>query len=79
MWQDWVIALVQAGLAAALIPTLLHKTHKPAFSTAAMTFVLLAVAAYTFLTLDLLFTSIMTAIAAAMWCILAIQRMRLNR
>lgn len=79
MWQDYVIALVQWGLLFALLPTILHKTHKPALWSSLLTGSLLAILSVTFFTLELWNASVSAFAAACGWVVLAIQRHRLNR
>lgn len=78
MWQDLIIAAVQWGLAVALLPTILHKTHKPALSTAIFNTALLAILAGTFASLGLWMAAAVTTLSSGAWALLAYQRRRLN-
>jgi len=78
MWQDWVIAGVQAIIALSLIPTVRHATHKPTMSTSVLTATGMFILSLTFATLALWFATLMSAVIGALWTILAYQRYRLN-
>ncbi len=79
MWQDWVIAIIQWVFVAALVPTVIHKTHKPAFWSALLTAVSATILAYTFSTLNLWQSAIGCAASSLMWYVLLYQRWRLNQ
>ena len=79
MWQDWVLAVVQWVFAIALIPTILHKEHKPAFSSALLTCLGLIITTITIASLGLWNTAIGTAVGTVVWSIILYQRWRLNK
>ncbi len=79
MWQDWALAIIQWVFVAALIPTILHKTHKPAFSSSLITALGMTVVVYTYYTLDLWQATIGAGVTALAWYILLYQRWRLNQ
>ena len=79
MWQDWVIAAAQWVFVAALIPTLIHKEHKPAFSTCVVTAVAMTVLVYTYSTLGLWQAVIGGSAGTLSWYVLLYQRWRLNK
>lgn len=79
MWQDYAIALVQWMVGLALVPTIFHKSGKPALSTAVFTAAPLALLAYTFATLHLWNGAVATGFGCLAWCVLGIQRYKLNR
>ena len=79
MWQDWVLAAVQWVFAIALIPTILHKTHKPALTSALLTSTCLVISTFTVASLGLTQAAIGNAVSTLAWFIILYQRWRLNR
>lgn len=79
MWQDQVLAVVQWIFAVALLPTILHKEHKPTLTTCALNAVLMVVVIYTYYTLKLTNSVLAGSVLGAAWGILAFQRHRINR
>ncbi len=79
MWQDWVIMMVQIVFAISLLPTILHPTQKPTFSTAIMTVACICLMALVYATLTLWFATIMALVNGLLWAILGFQRYRLNQ
>ncbi len=79
MWEDVVIAIVQWVFAIALIPSILHKTEKPALMTSLLTGLLLIVLCVAYASLDLWKSVIPVAILTLAWLYLAWQRYQLNK
>ena len=79
MIQDYIIAATQWGFLIALLPTLLHKTHKPAILSSLWTGALLLILSATFLSLSLINGALSSFAVAIVWFILAYQRFRLDR
>lgn len=79
MWQDWVISGVQLVLILSLLPTVFHPTHKPEFSSAALTTVCLFTFALTYATLQFWFSTVLSSVLGLLWLTLAVQRYRLNK
>lgn len=79
MWQDWAIMAVQIVFALSLLPTILHPTQKPTFSTAILTVLCLLLMGITYLSLSLWFATFFAGVNVALWMVLAFQRYRLNR
>jgi hypothetical protein len=78
-WQDDVIAVIQWIFVFALVPTVLHPTEKPVFTSAVITSTSLFVMAATLETLHLCIGALSTAAGGAVWTVLAYQRFRINR
>jgi uncharacterized membrane protein len=74
-WQDIVISIGSLVFAAALIPSVLGQ-DKPALSTSVTTGVVLAVFTVTYASLNLWYATVTTAVAAVLWSILALQKLR---
>jgi membrane glycosyltransferase len=72
-WQDIVLAVGQLALAIALVPTVLSH-HKPALWTSTITSAVLVLFAVTYASLSLWYATFTTSLAAAMWIILAAQK-----
>lgn len=79
MWQDYVIAGTQWIFLIALIPSLVHREHKPALLSSVLTGTLLIVMGVTLATLGLWNGLISSLAVGAGWYVLAWQRYRLNR
>lgn len=79
MWQDWVLAAIQWVFVIALIPTILHKTQKPTFTTALLTSSCLVVMTFTFATLELWQTTLGAGASTLAWSTILYQRWRLNQ
>jgi hypothetical protein len=75
MWQDAVLTAGSLVFALALLPSVLGE-DKPSAWTSATTAAVLFVFAGTEATLDLVFTAATTAITAAMWTVLLVQKLR---
>lgn len=75
MWQDFIFTAGSIIFAIALMPSILSP-HKPAIASSVMTGAVLYVFAATYLSLDLIFSACATLTTAAMWSILAFQKMR---
>ncbi len=76
MWQDWAIAIVQVVFIVALVPSLLHREHKPALWTSIPTSLGLAVIAVSYMTLGLFWSALASSAMTLGWAILAYQRLR---
>ena len=76
--QDIILTVGSAIFIAALLPTVFAPT-KPAILTSLITGSTLGVFAVTYFTLDLQYSSITTAISAALWFVIAFQTMRQRR
>lgn len=72
-WQDFVISAGQIVLFLALIPSVLSK-DKPAFSTSLLTGSVLAVFAFTFVTLSMWFSGLSAGLVSVTWFLLAGQK-----
>lgn len=79
MWQDYVIGVTQWIFLVALIPSILHPTNKPPFSTSALTGALLVVLAITYGSLGLTTALISSGVLGLGWFYLGFQRALLNR
>lgn len=79
MIQDYIIALVQWGLAAALIPTLIHKDNKPTLVSSIWTGSLLLVLSGKFATLELWNGSLSSFIVSGIWFTLGYQRYKIDK
>ena len=82
IWQDIVITFANILFSLSLIPQVYHGFRKKKSEIVLLasipTFTGLYVLAFTFLTLDLIFSSAMSFITGTMWFILFIQRLRYN-
>ena len=78
MWQDWVVGIILWIFAVSLVPTILHASNKPAFSTSLLTSLGNFVMAYVFATLDLWNGSLAALAIAIAWSIITVQRWRLD-
>lgn len=78
MWQDALLAAANWTLLAAIIPTLLHKTHKPTFSTSIVTGACLVAITFAYATLNLPLAALPAGLMAGSWFTLAYQRYRIN-
>lgn len=76
MWQDWAITAVQIIFIAALIPSLLHRQHKPALWTSVPTALGLAIIAVSYFTLELWWSAAMSTVMSIGWAILAWQALQ---
>lgn len=74
-WQDIVLTGGTIVFIIALLPSVLSK-DKPAVSTSIMTGTVLIVFAYVYFTLSLWFSTLTTALTAALWFTLAVQKLR---
>ena len=79
MWQDWVISAVSWAFVISLVPTILHKAHKPSLATSILTGIGMAVMTATYLSLGLVAATLSASLVAVEWFILAWQRWRLDR
>jgi hypothetical protein len=79
MWQDWIFGGIQLIFAISLLPSVFHRTHKPAFMTSVFTSAGLYTLALAYASLTLWFAALMAAIIGTLWAILAMQRFRLDR
>ena len=79
MWQDLVISAVQWVFVAALIPTIMHPTKKPTFSTSFTNVMGIIVVALVYLSLDLWISALGAVFLGLGWLTLAVQRFRLDR
>ena len=77
-WQDIALAVGSLTLAVALIPSVLGK-DKPALWTSAVTGTVLVVFTATYASLSLWYATFTTALAAALWIVLAVQKISQNR
>jgi len=77
MWQDIVITIILIALAYALIPQVIRgfksKRKLVSFQTSLITFIGMYVLAYIYLTLNLIFSTLVTLITGTLWLILFIQ------
>lgn len=72
IWQDLVFTAGTIVFAAALLPSLFGK-NKPELSTSLTTGSVSAVFAFTYFSLHLVFSSILTGVNSLFWFILAVQ------
>lgn len=79
MWQDYVIGITQWIFLIALIPSILHPTNKPPFSTSTLTGTLLLILALTYGSLGLMTALISSGALGLGWLYLGFQRAHLNR
>ena len=77
-WQDIVLSVGSWIFTIALIPSVLSK-DKPALSSSLMTATVLTVYVAVYLTLSLWMAAASTALVAAMWYILAVQKVSQNK
>lgn len=75
VWQDVVMATVQAGLAGAMIPAAIVGPRPPLF-TSAPTFLGLAILAFCLGTLGLVAASVAALLSAALWGVCVFFRYR---
>lgn len=73
-WQDIVLAIGSLVFAIALIPSLLSK-DKPALLTSGSTSLVLFVFTITYASLSLWYATVTTALSAALWGVLALQKL----
>lgn len=73
VWQDYAITAIQFAFAGALLPAI-FGTKKPDRWTCALTASLLYALAVIFLTLDLWLSTASSALVAAAWTVLLVQR-----
>lgn len=73
-WQDIAISIGQLVLAAALVPSILSK-DKPSLWTSITCGVVLALFAFTYLTIALWYAAVTTFISALLWILLAAQKL----
>ena len=82
IWQDIVISIVVVLFSYALIPQIVYgfKNKKPTitFQTAIITSLGMYIIAITYLTIDLIFSTIMCLITGTLWLLLLIQRVIYN-
>lgn len=78
MIQDLIFTAGGVIFIVALLPSVFSE-HKPPLSTCLITGSVLAVFAATYLTLDLTFGAVTTAISAAVWFTLAVQQYIIQR
>ena len=79
MWQDYVLGAVQWLFALALLPTLFHREHKPAFLTALLNVILMLIVLFVYVTLRFWPSATGAASITTAWGILTYQRYRINR
>lgn len=79
MWQDHVLAAVQVVFALALLPTLVHPTHKPPISSSVITTSAMAAVTFTYFSLALWWSAALAAIVTLEWFIIGLQRHQLNK
>ena len=77
-WQDWVFFLGGLIVLASLIPTL-RGHQKPALATSMISFVLIAIFAFTMATLGLWLSGLVNAAMSLAWGTLALQRYRADQ
>ena len=77
-WQDLVLSVGTVTLALGLLPSVLSP-HKPALRTSVVTGLSLTSFAIVYISLDLWFSALFTAISAVLWYIMAVQRMNKKR
>lgn len=77
-WQDIVLSIGSLILAAALLPSVLHK-DKPALSTSLMTGSVLLVFTVTYSSLGLWYATATTFLTGLLWLILALQKISQSR
>jgi hypothetical protein len=73
IWQDTVITVGNAIFAFSLLPSIRSK-EKPHLYTSMPTAIVLYIFAATFLTLDLIYASVVTLISALLWTLLVVQK-----
>lgn len=73
MWQDWVLTAGSLAFIVALFPAVFSDA-KPPLATSALTASVLYVFALTDVTLHLYLTAAVTAVTAATWTVLGIQK-----
>jgi len=77
IWQDLVISIVNIVFSISLVPQVIHgfkeKKALITFATSIPTFLGLYVLAFTFFTLDLYYSSILSFLTATLWLVLFIQ------
>ncbi|MEX2126944.1 MAG: hypothetical protein WD871_01705 [Xanthobacteraceae bacterium] len=74
IWQDAVIATVQLGFCAALVPTAMPAADKPPLATSAPTAIGLFVIAATMASLGLWWSFTTAGASGALWAVIAFQR-----
>jgi len=78
-WQDIVFSVGSWIFIAALVPSIIGRYSKPALSTSVMTFVVMTLFAYTYVSLELFASAVSAGFLALAWLVLAIQKFRLNK
>ena len=78
MWQNHVLAAVQWLFSLALLPTLLHKFHKPSLFTCVLTTLLMAAVSGTYFSLGWLHSGSAASVLMLLWFVLTCQRYYLN-
>ena len=79
MWQDTAMMLIQFGFGAAMVPTLLHKDHKPSFLSCISTATLGVATVMVFLSLKLWLGAFAATLVSTAWWIITYQRYRINK
>ena len=74
MWQDLVLAVGGFGFAAALLPSVLSKTNRPAKLSCLMTGTILLAFCIVYLSFGLILGTISTLLTSVMWFILLFKR-----
>lgn len=74
IWQDAVIAIVQLGFCAALVPATMPGTGKPPLLTSVPTAAGLFAIAAAMTTLGLHWSAATAAVSGTLWLIIALQR-----
>lgn len=77
-WQDIILTIGSLVFLVALIPSITSK-DKPALMTSLMTGLVLFVFAMTYITLDLWFSAVTTALTGMLWLVLAVQKARAKK
>lgn len=77
IWQDLIISIVNIVFSISLVPQVIHGFKKKkaliTFATSIPTFLGLYVLAFTFFTLNLYYSSVLSFITATLWLILFVQ------
>lgn len=78
-WQDIIFSVGAWVFAIALVPSIMHRTDKPALSSSVLTAGFLTLYVPSYMTLHLWVSGVSTAMVAIAWWILAYQKWRMNK
>ncbi len=78
IWQDYVFVVGNLVFIAALIPSIVGK-DKPAIATSILTSITLYTFAFSFATLSLWGSAVLTFIVASLWLTLAFQKYKITK